>query len=321
MALGAALCAHPAVRQEWRALTNSQKASYISAVQCLQRLPGTTNLPGARTRFDDFQAIHVLMSEEIHLVGQFLPWHRRLLNVFETALREECAFHGVIPYWDWSQDVDSGLPLARSPVFDAVHGFGGNGADVPDYAGQFGNLTLLSSAGWVAPGAGGGCVLDGPFAAYNLSVGPGTTPTNHCLQRALNDNISGFLSGARVASVLRQPTFEAFRVELEGAPVTTGMRLHDGGHNAIGGEMGDRFSSPGDPIFYLHHAFLDKLWWQWAGLKFPSRLDEVSGRSTPSPPFASVSLDFELDMKNLGPVVKIREMMDIRNNALCYTYQ
>ncbi|KAJ7176749.1 tyrosinase [Mycena filopes] len=307
-----------------RVLNNSQKLDYITAVQCLQRLPTATHLGGAKTRFDDFQAVHVVLATQVHLVGQFLPWHRRLLNLFETALRDECGFIGALPYWDWSKDVDSGLPLAQSPVFDAVHGFGGNGASVPNYSGQFSNLSALASAGWVAPGAGGGCVADGPFAAYNLSIGPGTEVTNHCLQRAFNDHIrDAFLSGARVAEVLVQPTFEAFRVELEGAPVTQTMRLHDAGHNAVGGEMADNFSSPGDPIFYLHHAFLDKLWWQWVGMNFSSRIEEISGRSTVDPPpyVNNVTLSFELGMEMLAPTVTVREVMDIRNELLCYMYE
>ncbi|KAJ7705510.1 monooxygenase [Mycena rosella] len=304
-----------------RVLSDVQKMEYIAAVQCLQRLPGVSNLPGARTRFDDFQALHVRLAEQVHLVGQFLPWHRRLLNMYETALGKECGFQGTTPYWDWSRDIDSGVPLAESPMFDAVSGFGGNGVDIANYAGQFGNLSLLSNAGWVAPGAGGGCVPDGPFAAYNLSVGPGTNITNHCLQRAFNDNTRGFLSGARVTNVLGQTTFEAFRIELEGAPVTTSMRLHDAGHNSVGGEMADNYSSPGDPIFYLHHAFLDKLWWDWVGMNFSFRLDEMSGRSTRDPPYVNVTLNFELDMLMLAPTVTIREVMDIRNPLLCYIYQ
>ncbi|KAF8201276.1 monooxygenase [Mycena galopus ATCC 62051] len=329
---GPSLCSHPALRQEWRVLSNSQKSDYITAVQCLQRLPSiSNNLRGAKTRFDDFQAIHVTLSLDVHLVGQFLPWHRRLLNMFEIALRDECGFQGALPYWNWSQDVDSGIPFGKSPVFDAVYGFGGNGADIPNYAGQFGNLSTMASAGWVAPGAGGGCVTDGPFAAYNLSVGPGTNITNHCLQRAFNDQIGGsFLSGAKVAAVARQTTYESFRTELEGAPVTQTMRLHDSGHNAVGGEMADRgiqwsklihANSTSDPIFYLHHAFLDKLWWEWVGLNFSSRIQEMSGRSTADPPYTNVTLDFELDMLTIAPTVTIREVMDIRNDLLCYMYE
>lgn len=51
-----------------RVLSNAQKLEYITAVQCLQRLPGISNLQGAKTRFDDFQALHVTLSEEVHLV-------------------------------------------------------------------------------------------------------------------------------------------------------------------------------------------------------------------------------------------------------------
>ncbi len=38
--------------------------------------------------------------------------------------------------------------------------------------------------------------------------------------------------------------------------------VHASPHNWIGGIMGGR-SSPADPIFYLHHTFVDKLWHDW----------------------------------------------------------
>lgn len=37
---------------------------------------------------------------------------------------------------------------------------------------------------------------------------------------------------------------------------------HDRGHNFIGGTMGGA-TSPRDPIFFLHHNFVDKLWQEW----------------------------------------------------------
>jgi tyrosinase len=37
---------------------------------------------------------------------------------------------------------------------------------------------------------------------------------------------------------------------------------HDRGHNFIGGTMGGS-TSPRDPIFFLHHNFVDKLWQEW----------------------------------------------------------
>ncbi|KAJ7698575.1 tyrosinase [Mycena rosella] len=314
---GAGFCPSLGTRQEWRDLTKGQKDQYISAVKCLQALPATGLVKAARTRFDDFQAAHINLTDEIHLVGQFLPWHRRFLNVFEETLRSECAFKGAIPYWDWSRDVDVFNSINNSPVFDPVTGFGGNGIYIPGYAGPFNNLTNLP--GWV-PGTGGGCVPTGPFASYNLSLGPGTIPTNHCLTRAFNDEYAWALSSAQIANTTKQPTFENFRIELEGQPITPTMKLHDGGHFAVGAEMLNTYSSPGDPVFYLHHANLDRIWWIWQQMDLPERLFDVSGRSSVDPPFVNITLAFELKMLNLAPLVPIRDVMDPRSQPLCYTY-
>lgn len=133
-------------------------------------------------------------------------------------------------------------------MFDPVYGFGGNGADIPDYNGIFGNNSRKARVGWVTPGAGGGCVTDGPFAEFMLSVGPGFNITDRCLTRAINDNMQEFLSPARVADLAPLMTFEEFRIELEGTPITPTLRVHDGGHNAVDGDMGDRYSSPGGAL-------------------------------------------------------------------------
>ena len=55
-------------------------------------------------------------------------------------------------------------------------------------------------------------------------------------------------SGLKSASV----NFLTYRMEF----------WHDRGHNFIGGTMGGS-SSPRDPIFFLHHNFVDKLWQEW----------------------------------------------------------
>jgi tyrosinase len=41
---------------------------------------------------------------------------------------------------------------------------------------------------------------------------------------------------------------------------------HDNVHSASGGYMG-AFLSPVDPLFWLHHANLDRIWWLWARAK------------------------------------------------------
>lgn len=57
-----------------------------------------------------------------------------------------------------------------------------------------------------------------------------------------------------MAAVLAIADFSTFQFELEG--------LHDRVHNAIGGNMSTA-ASPSDPLFFLHHANIDRLWAQW----------------------------------------------------------
>lgn len=75
----------------------------------------------------------------------------------------------------------------------------------------------------------------------------------------------------------------AFEPLIESAP-------HNPVHDIIGGVMQDVTRSPEDPIFYLHHANIDRLWYAWA---LPD------SRSTPwtSAPYWSGSLQYAADLR------------------------
>ena len=115
---------------------------------------------------------------------------------------------------------------------DPTYGFGGNGAGAQ------------------------GCIKDGPFANYTNVVGPGWDNTNHCINRRISDMISGGASTATVNACLQRTEFQTFWPCIEGQP-------HAAGHSGIGGQMENGVSSAGDPIFFLHHTWLDKLWTDW----------------------------------------------------------
>ena len=51
-----------------RTLSASQKEQYINAVKCMQSLPAKSIFDGVKTRFDDFQALHINMTLSIHYV-------------------------------------------------------------------------------------------------------------------------------------------------------------------------------------------------------------------------------------------------------------
>ena len=78
--------------------------------------------------------------------------------------------------------------------------------------------------------------------------------------------------------------------------------------------------NPIDPIFYLHHTNLDRIWRKWQEIDPSSRLYQVSGRSSITPPYQNVTLDFGLDMGGFAPTKPIREVMDIHSGPMCYTY-
>lgn len=81
-------------------LSKQEKKDYIAAVKCLQSKPPKTPAavaPGAKTRFDDFVAVHINQTLEIHYTGNFLSWHRYYTWLYEKALQEDCGYKGTQP--------------------------------------------------------------------------------------------------------------------------------------------------------------------------------------------------------------------------------
>ncbi|KAL8366403.1 hypothetical protein RB595_004940 [Gaeumannomyces hyphopodioides] len=300
-------CAKPAQRFAWHTLSNETKLEYINAELCLMEKPARLGLPGARTRFDELQAIHQLQAWATHFVGAFLPFHRLMMFAHETALRDECGYKGYQPYWQ--EQLDAGR-FAKSVVFDTVHGFGGNGR------------------------RSDGCITDGPFANYTNSLGPGYEVTDHCIDRAINDFMSLGSSQARVDNCIRQETWSRAWNCIEGQP-------HSGGHGGVGRQMLNPISSPGDPLFYLHHTWLDKLYWDWQKRNRTVRTATISGSNIgvefaggfnirppgmPAPtgadgdPGTETTLGHVLNMFGNSPNKTVADVLDIQGDYLCYEY-
>lgn len=85
------------IRREWGALSRDERLAYIDAVKCLKTKPSNGQAPGAQNHFDDFTAIHIAKTMQIHLTGTFLVWHRHFIWLFEKALKEECGYTGGLP--------------------------------------------------------------------------------------------------------------------------------------------------------------------------------------------------------------------------------
>lgn len=239
-------------------------------------------------------------------------------------------------YWNWSLDTNSEADVMKSPIWDPEFGFGGNGDFVPDDV-----ASKVNNVAWLVPGrTGGGCVKDGPFAKRNVSMGLGTSVEfkPHCLRRDISPWLLSHSTNQGVVDrVLSRPDFMQFNMDLQGGVYPDNVTLHGGGHVGVGGNTGDLSntnSSPGDPLFYLHHGNLDRIWALWQARDWPARKWDFSGpRKEWAKPFNMVpgmaevvsepaTLDDELKYDELSGTIKIRDVMDINcNDILCVRYE
>ncbi|KAM7195627.1 Di-copper centre-containing protein [Rhypophila sp. PSN 637] len=332
-------CKKPAKRRAWHTLGNKDKKAYIDAQLCVMAKPGNPALPGVRTLFDEMVSIHQLQTLTIHSTGTFLPWHRWYLDLHERNLRD-CGFKGGIPYWD--EYHEAALPLvASSSVFDPITGFGSEGTIGPEY-----------------------CLTDGPFANYTNAIGPNWNITDGCIGR---HHVFNPLRDASFVDALILPNATDVRAQTDyclslttWAEASTCIYLtpHVAGHIGMGSTRGDPFTSPTEPLFYLHHAYIDKLWADWQAQNPAARTYAIGGRNTqdpavgflelpgdmafeeefvfqsePTPEQAAlvpagdegdngpnVTLNHEFTAYGRIPLARARQVMDTKGGYLCYEY-
>ncbi|KAH8668543.1 hypothetical protein BX600DRAFT_435074 [Xylariales sp. PMI_506] len=320
------------IRREWGSLTKAERRDYIDAVLCMQRKPSILSqeeVPGAKTRFDDFSAIHINQTLSIHLSGIFLSWHRNFVWLWEEALRNECGYAGYQPYWNWALWCDD---LAGSPLFDGSDtSLSGDGV-YDDYGGYVVGGAVLPH------GTGGGCVTSGPFQNMTANLGPFDfdlvftgLPSNwtaynpHCLQRDLNDYVATLYGNqTAVDYLLAQPNITAFQGTMSKlSPTAADIGVHPGGHFSIGLALIDFFASPSDPAFFLHHAMVDRVWTLWQAADPAARTTALNGTNVIfDPPSASeVTLETVQNWGVLGAAKKTGELLSVSAGDFCYTYE
>lgn len=173
--------------------------------------------------WDTLVQVHVAFTSEAHRGSYFHPWHRLFLLVLENVIRSRGNPNFALPYWDWSVDAND---AALSEIWDS---------------------SLIGGAGQSATG-GPLPIPNGPFA--------GTTalfPTPHTVLRNFRSGVSGsmreLVGESLLQMIINVTDFSIFAINAEIA--------HDIVHVAIGGDMAIVNSAPNDPVFYLHHAFVD----------------------------------------------------------------
>lgn len=240
------------IRKNAAKLPSTEQLRYVTALKALK-----ADIQGNRNGvpygvYDQVVALHLGVTSRIqnnqsigdgaHGTPAFLPWHRQYLLWLEGMLRAVDA-RVSIPYWDWVDAAGT-----QSEIF------------ANDFIGPPGS------------GLSVGAVTTGHFAAANgwpivnelhrRGVNTGTLGT--ALLRRTSFNFSTLPPASRITTIQGRNVFDhtafqtGFRPDLEGDPHGT---LH-GWIGGIGGTMSG-MSSPNDPIFFLHHAAVDRLWARW----------------------------------------------------------
>ena len=247
-------------RKNVKNLSAGEKIAFVKAVVGVAHKPSVLH-PGdmTRNRYDDFVETHMMaMMMQMgspsnssftpgwaHYAPAFFPWHRILVLQFEEEL-QTIDPTVTVPYWDWAD------PASNPFTADFLGGAG------------------TGPQGKVMSG-------DGPFAhdgpnAWHLHALDNPGDPDY-LQRYLNGNDpqNGFPhtlpASNDITTVLAQTVYEqspwkgfptidsCFRSHME-------ADLHNWIHNWVGGTMLN-MTSPNDPVFWLHHCNIDRLWAVW----------------------------------------------------------
>jgi tyrosinase len=144
--------------------------------------------------------------------------------------------------WNWYLDTpDAGGSFTKSPLFDPVSGFGGNGKKAT--AGAMMGLPSFGTR------TGGGCLVDGPFANRTLRIGPmGYMKPNNprCLTRDFNPQMAeASATKALMARLMKAKSYKNLMHQMEELPPPTFEKgvfkfqgdVHSIGHYGIGGEV------------------------------------------------------------------------------------
>lgn len=262
--------------------TNAQDAQrFVEGIQALKEQPtGLTTadlgLPGGAVgaqplfRYDLYPIWHYVTMQETfsgdrrnaaHSGPVFLPWHRWFLLLLEFDIGNVLGLDRDdfgLPYWNWVADGEQFPPAQQVNQPDLWGIIGGNGQD------QLGHL-----------------IDDGPFSAadgFVVRVGQGAfglQAENRPLQRQFrnsgnrlprqNDLDRTMEPDVYDAGGLDRTVETAFRNLLEGwrpTSQTVRSQMHNRVHVWVGGDMGPG-TSPNDPVFFLNHCFVDKIWADW----------------------------------------------------------
>lgn len=275
-----AQCANPRIRREWDSYPATDRRAFTDAIKCLMTKPPSGQFTASGSRYEDMVALHQILTPNVHGNHKFLLWHRYYLWTFEQLLRTECGFNRELPWFDETR-----------------------------YAGRFPDSSIFSADNFGSVDIGGACVTNGQFANLAINIGPGVGNTRHCLARNGDGGVTANTNSQMVDGCNAYTTFSDMAWCAE-------RGAHAYGHNGIGAVMLDTYASPSDPVFWLHHAFIDRNFRIWQNQN-SARVSTIDGTDTVG---NKLTLDSKINVYGIRPDVRIRDILDTTEQTLCYKY-
>ena len=255
------------VRKNAKFLTPTEREAFVRACVSMKADVVNPAAPPADqySRWDEYVAVHRLI-QNVNAPGAsnvnfghggtgaygFGPWHRYFLYRLEQQLQTYVA--GVmLPYWDWTD------PSGTIMVADFLGPNGDAGSANEVRQGYFAKeapgtgINVTPAPAWWPAGLTG----------WNLHAAFGTWAG--ALKRHTGA-AAALPSVATLRSALDKTTYPTFQAAVEsGAGTSPFHQLHNGLHTWFGAgcHMSSVVVSPFDPMFYLHHCNIDRLWAMW----------------------------------------------------------
>lgn len=249
------------LRKDQATLSATEQTAFVNALHSMKT---TASSNPSVSVYEEFVTRHAstmaYTPNPAHRGPAFLPWHRQFIWEFESAMldHDQSGTLTGLPYWNWALDQDS----SKGPWTDNF--LGGNGDPEDDYVvknGPFreGEWALTVGVGPDENDEPEVFALDNPAPLqreFGLAEFASTLPSVVDVSQALAVNVYDASPWDTTSAI-----GGSFRNNLEGWH-GDGPALHNRVHVWVGGSMGP-MTSPIDPVFWLHHAFVDHIWYEW----------------------------------------------------------
>lgn len=316
------------VRRDVKNLSTAEKKDFVDAIKKMKTTPAV-NDGRVTNQYDAFVATHLskLLCWSYdpdqggwgHYGPDLVTWHRAYMLDFEDALAEAAGHRIAIPYWDWTNEESTAAVFTDDFM-------GSLGSEADGYAvttGPFrkGEWTLevlgVGSTDYSLPNY----IVRAEGTSSDAPDLPDTDEVNQALLResydaapwnsAADPNVSfrQFIDGGDATGL----TCEGGQVTFQDVKAGS-LRMHSTVHlwvggvvNGVSGALANTATSPNDPVFWLHHANIDRIaeaWWSTHDYQYLPRTGGPLGNNADDKlyPFSYTNGDMAASTEGFGYV-------------------